>query len=119
MASLWDAFRGEIIRQASGGGKWNSGRYTIEARDYGDSIEVQASVVDRENLPMPVGSILFSKLHDSPRGRYATVEVNDGILENRTTEFTLRKPRQAGKVVGRVVEGIAQMAKDVLDGVTV
>jgi hypothetical protein len=119
LASLWDAFRSELIRQASGTGKWNSGRYALEARDYGDSVEIQASVVDRENLPMPVGSILFSKINDSPRGRYATVEVNDGILENRTTEFTLQRPRQASMIVRRVVEGVVQTSKDIIDGITV
>jgi len=119
LASLWDAFRSELIRQASGTGKWNSGRYALEARDYGDSVEIQASVVDRENLPMPVGSILFSKINDSPRGRYATVEVNDGILENRTTEFTLQRPRQASMIVRRLVEGVVQTSKDIIDGITV
>jgi hypothetical protein len=119
LASLWDAFKTELVRQASGGGKWNSGRYAIEARDYGDSVEIQASVVDRENLPMPVGSILFSRISDSPRGRYATVEVNDGILENRTTEFTLQRPRQAGVIVRRLVARVVQSSKDVIDGITV
>lgn len=119
LASLWNAFKSELIRQASGTGKWNSGRYSIEARDYGDSVEVQASVVDRENLPMPVGSILFSRINDSPRGRYATVEVNDGILENRTTEFTLQRPRQAGMIVRRLVAGVVQTSKDLIDGITV
>jgi hypothetical protein len=119
LASLWNAFRSELIRQASGSGKWNSGRYAIEARDYGDSVEIQASVVDRENIPMPVGSILFSKINDSPRGRYATVEINDGILENRTTEFTLQRPRQASLIVKRLVAGVVQSSKDLIDGITV
>jgi hypothetical protein len=119
LASLWNQFRTELVRVASGGGQWNGGRWAIEARDYGDSVEIQASVVDRENMAMPVGSMLFSKLHDSPRGRYATVEVNDGILENRTAEFTLQRPRQASRVVERLVGGIKQTVKDVLDGVTV
>jgi hypothetical protein len=119
LASLWDAFREELVRQASGSGKWNSGRYAMEARDYGDSVEVQASVVDRENLPMPVGSILFSRISDSPRGRYATIEVNDDILENRTTEFTLQRPRQAGLIVRRLVAGVVQASKDLIDGITV
>jgi hypothetical protein len=119
LASLWSAFRSELLRQASGTGKWNGGRYSIEARDYDDSVEIQASVVDRENLPMPVGSILFSRINDSPRGRYATVEVNDGILENRTTEFTLQRPRQAGLIVRRLVSGVVQASKDLIDGITV
>ena len=76
-------------------------------------------MVDRENLPMPVGSILFSRINDSPRGRYATVEVNDGILENRTTEFTLQRPRQAGLIVRRLVSGVVQASKDLIDGITV
>jgi hypothetical protein len=119
LASLWGAFRSELLRQASGSNKWNSGRYALEARDYGDSVEVQASVVDRENLPMPVGSILFSKISDSPRGRFATVEVNDGILENRTTEFTIQRPRQAAVIVRRLVAGVVQASKDLIDGITV
>jgi hypothetical protein len=119
LAYLWDALRSELIRQASGSGKWNSGRYALEARDYGDSVEIQASVVDRENIPMPVGSILFSRINDSPKGRYATVEVNDGILENRTTEFTLQRPRQASMIAKRLVGGVVQASKDLIDGITV
>jgi hypothetical protein len=117
--SMWSKFKGELNRRANQGGHWNDGRYTLDAKDYGNAVEVTASIVNRENLQMPVGTMMFTAIHDSPSGRYATVELNDSILENRSTEFTLSHPRHAARIAAQMVSEVIETAKDVLEGVTV
>jgi hypothetical protein len=116
--SLWAAFKHIITKRGDVGGEWNDGRYTISSRDYGNTLEVSASVKDREGIHMPVGSMTISLLNDSPSGRFASVELNDGLVENRVLEFTL-KPKMASKVASWIFKEASDISKETLEHVGV
>jgi hypothetical protein len=114
--SLWAAFKGLITKKGDVGGEWNDGRYMISSRDYGNTLEITASVRDREGIDMPMGSMTISLLNDSPSGRFASVELNDGLVENRVLEFTM-KPKMASRVASWILQEAADISKEALEHV--
>jgi hypothetical protein len=116
--SLWAAFKHMVTKRGDVGGTWNDGRYTISSRDYGNTLEVSASVKDREGIHMPVGSMTISLVNDSPSGRFASVELNDGLVENRVLEFTMR-PKMASKVASWIFQEASDISKETLEHVGV
>jgi hypothetical protein len=110
--SLWAAFK-EVLRKG-GSGAWNEGKYAVASRDYGDTLEITASIQPRDGIEVPVGNMTISLLNDSPSGRFASVEMNDGLIENRSLEFTMQ-PKVAGRIASWIMREAVDISKEALE----
>lgn len=114
--SPWTNLKRSFKQAGTAGGSWNDGQYEVFTKDYGNVMEIESSVRDRDGIPLTAGSMTLSLIHDSPAGRYATVEVNDGMTEHRVVELTVR-PRQAARVAASLIGMAVDAAKGILDQV--
>jgi hypothetical protein len=113
-ASTWDLLKASFKSFGETGGNWNGGRFAAKIHDYGKTIELEAVAQDREGNPLSAGVVAMTLIHDSPEGRFATIEVNDTVMENRSTQQTLR-PVHAGAFVKDWVKAVAGTARDLLN----
>lgn len=88
--STWNSLKKAFKTMGETGGSHNGGRFAATIHDYGKTLEVEAVAHDREGIPRTAGILSLTLVHDAPEGRFATVEVNDGVIENRSTQQTLR-----------------------------
>lgn len=111
--SIWKALK-QVIRTASRtGGDWNGGQYGVEAQDYGATVEIEGQAQDREGTPLSAGIVSMTVVHDSPQGRFATVEIRDAVIANRVTEVTLR-PSDVKRFASDWIREVSGVARDLL-----
>ncbi len=96
------------------GGTFNGGRFAAQIRDYGKTVEIEAVAHDREGIPRTAGSVSVTLIHEAPGGRFATLEINDPVIESRSTQATIR-PSHAREFAKQWVKSIAGTARELLN----
>lgn len=112
--TTWDILKRSLISSSRIGGIWNDGQFAVTSDNYGKVVELNAEARGPEGMPLSAGSVGFTCLHDAPSGRYATIEIADGVVENRTTEVTIQR-KNAKRFAHDWSQRVAEAARAVLN----
>jgi hypothetical protein len=111
--TAWNLLRSELVAASKIGGNWNDGEYSIKSSDYGKTVELVGEARPETGMAITAGTVGFNCIHDSTNGRFATVEISDGVLHNRRTEVTVRR-RDIPRFASSWARNIAAAAKGIL-----
>lgn len=112
--SVWSLFKKNLLKRSRVGGKWNEGSYRLASENLGNVVEITAEGRTSDGYPITAGSVTFTLVHDSPSGRYATIEITDGALEHRQLQQSLEM-RDAQRFASSWVTRLSEAAKNLLD----
>ena len=110
--TVWGSLKSALRKASATGGNWNDGEYSIRVANYGKTFELIGEAKPEQGMPLTAGTVGFNLVHESP-GRFATIQVNDGVVDHRSVEVTVRKD-QVGKFASGWARKVAAAAKTIL-----
>lgn len=111
--SVWNSLKSAVRTASNSTGERNGGTYSIQAKDFGDTIELVGMATDSEGTPISAGTVSFSLIQDSPQGRFAKIEVDDAMLEGKSTQFKITREK-AGRFASEWVKQATETVQNLL-----
>lgn len=108
--SPWDRLKSSL-RKACNSGQWEGGSYEVNTTDLDSSLEVNAEIKDREGNAITAGNITLTLLDQSNLGRYASVEVIDGLVDHKTANVRLSSEEEISNFSQTLTSSAVKTAK--------
>jgi hypothetical protein len=110
---IWKSMRAAF--KNSGNRVWKKGgcRLATSVQDYGQTLSLEANVTDENGIDHPPMVVSFSVLHEAPISNVATIEVDDAMISNTSSQQNLNR-ESSKKFVANWIKKVQKAAESLI-----